>query len=57
VGAHVLVANVEECVAVDGEGRSLAVELEDDESRVVACSIRSGERREEARLVRRREKR
>lgn len=37
VRAHVLVPNVEERVAVDRERRSLAVELEDDESRVVAC--------------------
>ena len=35
VGADVLVADVEESVAVDRESGSLAVELEDDQSRVV----------------------
>lgn len=37
VGAHVLVPHVEESIAVDGECGSLAIELEDDESRVVSC--------------------
>lgn len=36
VGTDVLVPHVEESVAVDGECGSLAVELEDNESRVVS---------------------